>query len=195
MRFARRLVAVAMVWAATANAQDAISDHIGMLGLGYFNADAPIGVRLWMGPTFGVEAGTGFETDAGVAISRPGGTDTVNLHHFAIEGALLLPLRSESNTIFFFRPGFGFFRRQEVFGAAGDQRRTSTSTFQLSGMLGLELFLSKLGFDNLSLGAGVGVALTHTDPPGSGGSSTSFGTVLAEVDVMRSSSLGFHYYF
>ena len=81
------------------------------------------------------------------------------------------------------------------FGPDGDQRRGSSDTFELSAMLGLELFLSRLGFDNLSLGAGHGLALTHRNPAGSGDDTTTFETRLAEVDVVRSSILGFHYYF
>jgi len=195
MRFAIALTVAATIVATAAKAQDAISDHIGMFGIGYFHRDAPIGARLWMSPTFGVEAGIGFGIDADVPISRESGTGTVNLDRWAVEGALLFPLRSEPHLIFYARPGVGFFRSEEIIGGSGEQRTRSLSRIEVSGLLALELFFSKLGFDNLSLGAGHGVAITHTDPSGSGGSSTSFGTRLAELDLVQSSSVGFHYYF
>jgi hypothetical protein len=190
-----------MALPATADAQDAVSDHIGMLGFGYFTSDAPVGVRYWSSESLGFEGGIGFRSTNNNPFQENGSNDTTSLLNFAIEAGLLLVLNSDSNMILFVRPGFGFSSQQQIIAdmstdaAPGDQVKESATTFSVSGMIGVELFLTKLGFPNLSFGGGHGLVFSSASPAGDGDSTTTISTALANVNVLSDTNVGFHFYF
>lgn len=200
----RRVLAViaATFFSTPVLAQDAISDHLGMLGLGYFTSDAPIGFRYWTSSSLGFDGGIGFRSETDQPLQENGSGTSTTLVGFGVEGGLLFVLNSEDNMILFFRPGIGFTSRQEIVpdtseGAdPGDEVKRSRKRFTLSAMIGAELFLSRLGFPNLSLGGGTGVSFVNETPPEQGAASrTEIATILAEVNVVAATNLGFHFYF
>lgn len=199
-RFAAALVAAVIV-AAPATAQDAVSDHVGMIGFGYFTADAPVGVRYWMSPTLGFDVGIGFKMENQQFIDDDGDPTTPDTDEstldFAFEAGVLVPLASDENMILFVRPGIGFASEDMVVtdGTTGEESFEGETTFSISGMIGVELFMTKLGFPNLSLAGGHGVKFETVSPAGDGDSMTTISSALAEVDLVSSSSLGFHFYF
>jgi hypothetical protein len=195
-------IAAACALGAPANAQDAISDHIGLIGLGFFTSEAPLGVRYWSGPNAGIDLGIGFESSTKNPIVEDGEASTTSLVRYAFEVGYLRVIGSDSNMITFLRPGVTVAREQQIVpdpsaarGAPGDQTKDTETRLSISLMLGVELFMSKFGFANLSFGGGVGAAFTSVSPAGGGDSRATIGTALADVSVVENASLGFHFYF
>lgn len=203
----KRLVAVcalAGTLTAPATAQDAVSDHIGLLGVGYFTSEAPIGLRYWTGPTTGFDLGFGFTSSTKNPIIENGTASTTSLVSYAFELGYLKVLSSDSNMLTFLRPGVLYAGEQMIVpapvavparGTAQDQVKETETRLSVSLMLGAELFMGKFGFPNLSFGGGVGAAFTSTSPAGDGESRAVISTVLADVSVVENAVLGFHFYF
>jgi hypothetical protein len=199
------------IFAADARAQDAVSDHVGMIGLGHFSENAPFGFRYWSGPNLGFDGGVGFTTRNRQTLPNTEAGVDESLFGLALEGGVLVVLHSEDNMILFLRPGVAFVSDQVlmyrdtdgdgdpddadddgVFDALDKERER---TFVMSGLIAVELFLTKLGFPNLSFSGGHGVELTSVDPAGDGERRTTVQTVVDKVSVVQTTTLGFHVYF
>ena len=193
------ILAAAVMFAAPATAQDAVSDHVGMLGFGYYNPNAPVGLRYWTSPSFGFDVGLGFKSENQVAIfddaSDPTKMNTTSLADFAFEVAVLLPLASEENMVVYVRPGIMYMSEAQIIGAAGSQKKESATTFAIPLRLGAEFFLTKFGFPNLSLAGDHGLDFYFMSPAGDGDSVTQIMTVTSGASVVSTSNLGFHFYF
>jgi hypothetical protein len=191
--------AVASVPAGSARAQDAISDHIGLIGVGFFTSEAPLGIRYWSGPNTGFDLGVGFDSSTENAIMEGGEPSTTSLVSYAFEAGYLRVIRSDSNMITFLRPGVKIAREQMIVpagnGTPGDQEKDTETRLTASLMIGAELFMTKFGFINLSFGGAVGAALTRVSPAGGGDSRLTIGTAVADVSVVENATLGFHFYF
>lgn len=193
-------ICAALLMATPAMAQDAVSDHTGMLGFGYFTSDAPIGIRYWSGPNMGFDIGVGFRMQNQNAIQEDGDMDTTSLLNFALEAGVLVPLASDDNMVLFVRPGLGFSSEQQIIPDAdaanpGDQVKESATTFSLSAMIGAEVFLTKFGWPNVSLAGGHGLVFQSASPAGDGDSVTTIASAIADLSVVSSGNLGFHFYF
>lgn len=195
-------LAIMCAVAAPARAQDAISDHIGLFGLGFFTSEAPLGIRYWSGPSTGFDLGVGFDSSTKNPIVENGEASTTSLVSYAVEVGYLKVIRSDSNMISFLRPGVKVAREQMIVpdtstarGTSGDETKDTETRLSVSLMLGVELFMTKFGFGNLSFGGGVGAALTSVSPAGGGDSRVTIGTALADVSVVENANLGFHFYF
>ncbi len=194
----RAAAVAALVVVSPVAAQDAISDHLAMLGFGYHSSEAPIGLRFWTGPGLGFEAGVGFRTENEVPMVGPGGmTRTTSLASVAVEGALLLPLRSDENMIIYFRPGLLYTADQMVVDVGPDieQDKDTETSVSLGASMGVELFFGRMGFENLSLSAGIGLQFTSTSPAGGGDSKAVIETTIDRLSFVESTDLGFHFYF
>ncbi len=202
------LVIVALALPAMpASAQDAVSDHVGTIGFGYFSSEAPVGIRYWASPSFGLDLGFGFDMQNQVPIDTDGNhlTDpgaTTTLVDVAVEAGLVLPMASEENMILFFRPGIRFKSEGEVAPpippgeeyATEPQSKESASSFALGAMIGAELFLGRLGLPNVSFSGGVGIEMMSQTPAGGGDSVTTIATSASQVSIVNNASLGFHIY-
>jgi len=202
--FKRVLIGIALAGALAtpAAAQDAISDHIGLLGVGFFSSEAPVGIRYWSGPSTGFDLGFGFSSSSSNPIQENGEAGTTSLVSYAIEAGYLKVISSDSNMLTYFRPGVMFAGEQMIVpepvsacGTPGDEQKDTETRFSVSLMLGAELFMGKFGFDNLSFGGGIGAAFTSVSPAGGGDSRSVISTVLADVSVVENAVLGFHFYF
>jgi hypothetical protein len=205
------LAAALVVFAAEARAQDAVSDHVGMIGLGHFTDSAPFGIRYWSGPNLGLDGGVGFSTRNHQKLPGTEADVDESMFGFALEGGVLVVLSSEDSMILFLRPGIGFLSEEVLMyrdsdgdgdpddadadGLADGLEKESASTFVMSALLGVEIFLTKLGFPNLSFSGGHGIELSSFNPAGSGKSTMTIRTVVDKVSVVQTTSLGFHVYF
>jgi hypothetical protein len=205
------LAAALAIFAAGARAQDAVSDHVGMIGLGHFSDSAPFGFRYWSGPNLGFDGGLGFSTQNKQTLPNTESGVDESLFGFALEGGVLVVIHSEDSMILFLRPGVAFvsdqvltYRDSDGDGDPDDADgdgvfdaldKESEKTFVVSALIGAELFLTKLGFPNLSFSGGHGLELTSVDPAGTGDRTTSVETVASDVSIVQNTTLGFHFYF
>ncbi len=180
--------------------QDAVSDHVGTFGFGFFTSDAPVGIRYWASPSFGLDIGVGFKVLSNQVIDEDGEDVTpptkTSLYDFAVEAGIVFPMASEENMILFFRPGLGLMTEARIVTDefTREQARKYDNTFRLNAMIGAELFLGRLGFPNLSFEGGYGVELTSFSPAEGGDSTTYISTGYREVNLVRNATLGFHIY-
>jgi hypothetical protein len=192
-------VLVMMVFATSALAQTANQRLEGMMGVGFFSSDAPVGVRYWMNDGMAVDFGLGLnytnnhEYDTGTAI------ETTSFFDYAFDIGLPIVMHGEENMIVYFRPGILFTGVQDFIAPTatsqpGDKGYETNVRGELA--LGGEFFLGQLGWPNLSFSGQVGVGLDYTSPRDEGvDSDVSFSTATTGVDITQSASAGFRIYF
>jgi len=191
------LFGLALLAAAPAPAQraaSALASHAGQFGFGYFTTDAPIGVRYWTARGLGLEAGIGFQARTEVPLEEEA-EETTSLAAVHVEAGVLFPMAVGAQSVLFFRPGVGVSRAQEVIGDPGDRERATGTTFAVSALLGVELFLGELGFPDLSFGGGHGLVMESHTPAAGGPTEVSIGTTIADISVVHSGTIGFRLYF
>jgi len=142
----------------------------GMWGPGYFDPDAPVGVRFWAADKVALDINIGF-------MQEKFGNDSAM--RFAVDFGVPFVLAGDKTTMFFVRPGV-FFLSDPV------NKDDSATTLWVRGSLGVEHFFS----DRFSLEVAHGIYFENYDP-GIKGSDTvsSFGT-----EAFGISNIGFHYY-
>ena len=151
-------------------------DMTGRFGLGYFNSDAPVGMRYWFSPKVGIDLGVGFE-------SRDLGAN--NATSYWIEGGIPYTIYSADNANLYLRAsGTLGILDDRVYGS-GTLDKTWTTVRVTIGPAA-EVFFG----DHFSLQAAHGIAIDFVSPPDPAESLTSVSTLAGGV-----SELGFHFYF
>lgn len=162
---------------------DTIPDVVGHLGFGYFTTTAPIGVRYWFSEKMGVDAGLGLN------IRKPAvaeGTDRDTDIALGLEVGYLHSLAKSRNLHLFARPGLGL-RQASVAGV-------SDFDVTLNGSLAGEMFLTALGWPNVSLTAGLGVNVA-IDKPEDNDTGFGFSFYNTGANIVTSSAvIGVHFY-
>ena len=200
----KRLVFVFLILAlsipAIASAQEGANASVGKIGLGYTYSNAPVGIRMWFSQDFGFDAGLGFVLNGEEPdIESDDGDDTTITTDWAIDAGFLASLYRGQNSIFFGRIGLNLDRRYAQ-GRENDNDpvHSSVETYSLNGMLGIELFMTALGFPELSLQGAVGLGFQYVSPAeqvGDEDGDWSFGSMATSLSLVQSAQLGFHYYF
>lgn len=142
----------------------------GMWGPGYFDPNAPVGVRFWAAEKVAIDVGLGLE-------QQKFGDDSAL--KFAFDAGVPFVIAGNNTTMFFVRPGI-------LFISDPINKDDAATTLWVRGSLGVEHFFS----DRFSIQAAHGLYFENYDPGIKGSDSvTSFGT-----EGMGISSFGFHYY-
>jgi hypothetical protein len=196
-RFFAIVIAVMML-ATSAMAQTANQRLEGMMGIGFFNSDAPVGVRYWMNDGMAVDFGVNLNVQNNQAYSTATSTETTSFFDYAFDIGLPIVMHGEENMIVYFRPGATIIGNQDfdpsVSADAGDKAYETTFRGELA--LGGEFFLSQLGWPNLSFSGQVGVGVDFVSPRDSDAdSSVMFSTSSTGVDITQSANAGFRIYF
>jgi hypothetical protein len=165
----------------------------GKWGLGYFNTDAPVGVRVWATPALGIDIGVGFESVENYWYdpeTEPENPEKVNATSFWFEVGFPYIVFPSERANFFLRPGFqlGMIddRNFGFWDDTGFDAKWTIMTFSLTP--GAEVFIG----ENFAIEAGHGIALEITSQPDElgGESFTDIRTFDASLAY-----LGFHFYF
>ncbi|MDX9721624.1 MAG: hypothetical protein RBU37_12815 [Myxococcota bacterium] len=179
-------------------AQEGAAAAVGKIGVGYTHTNAPLGIRMWFSDQFGFDVGAGLVLHGNEDDHEDPGDDTTTVD-FALDGGFLIALQRSTNSIFFARIGLNFDRRYaDGFENDGEPVYSSQETLSIAGMAGIELFMTALGFPNLSLQGAVGVGLQYVVGPqrvGDEENDWSFGSMTTGVSLVGTTQLGFHYYF
>lgn len=155
------------------------------VGLGFYNVEAPVGVRLWFpGQKLALDLGIGFN-------SEPAAIDASEKEtRFAFDVGLPCVWHSWERVHALVRPGILYQRQQIGFDADGttpgiqfDTESATTLDFLLGGEA--EIFLA----DNVSVSAAHGISLRRFDPGFGADTETSFGTYGNNF-----TTIGFHIY-
>jgi hypothetical protein len=198
-RFARFgvVVLVMAVFATSAMAQTANQRLEGMMGVGFSNTAAPVGVRYWMNDGMAVDFGIGLNYEDNQAFTGTSGQETTSFFDYAFDIGLPLVVHGEENMIVYFRPGIMFAGDQAFVTAPTEPGEKGYDThFRGELALGGEFFLGQLGWPNLSFSGQVGVGLDFMSPRDEGAdSSIVFSTSTTGVDITQSASAGFRIYF
>lgn len=141
----------------------------GKWGPGYFNSDFPVGIRAWLSPTVGL--------DAGIFVSTVSGGAGPDISQFGIDAGLPIVVKNTDNAIFFIRPGFEYAALDDVGGV--------DSRFIVRGSLGAEYWFTP----NFSVQAAHGIGFGSISPT-VGDSVTGIFT-----EAFGISDIGFHWYF
>ena len=175
-------VAVLLALPALASAKDLA----GRFGIGYFNSDAPVGLRYWFSPKAGVDLGIGYElTDLG----------SQNANNFWLEVGIPYVVLGDDRANFFIRPGIQYAMLDDrAYGLLGVDDTWNVLTFTIAP--GAEVFFG----DHFSLEASHGFGVRYTMLPDaySAPSSPTGGedTLLDAATFGRGTTeLGFHFYF
>ncbi len=163
-------------------------DLSGRWGLGYFNTNAPVGVRYWATPEIGIDLGVGFDaTQDMFQDTATGEWKKQTALSFWFEGGLPYIVFPSERANFFVRPGVRVGILDDRIYGTGDYDETWT-VIVISLTLGGEVFFG----DHFSLEAGHGVAVDLITPPEvvNEESFTDIHTFDASIAY-----LGFHFYF
>ena len=158
-----------------------LPDYVGKVGLGFHNADTPIGMRMWVTPQFGFDVGVGGSIDGLFNDQSP-------TWGVAAEGGILFSLVRLENMIVLIRGGL-----QVDFDDRGES--DDILTFDLEGLIGIEYFLTALGLPNLSLSAGLSITAQIQWEEDTEQVSYDLSTGFRDFDLVETASLGFHWYF
>jgi len=185
------------------------TDHgkvVGRFGIGYMGrrsilidpaatpitVDAPvIGMRYWLSPMLGIDAGLGLLFSSGSSKVGDTSTDLQGYTVFLLHGGVPLALAGSKHFSFQIIPemNLGFASSARPAGAAAtDPTDLSGIHFDLGARAGSEIQFGFIGIPELSLQAGVGVALAYdrvkVSPPGGAPaqtvSLTQFGTSVGD---------------
>jgi len=177
--------------AAPAGAVAGNSDHdamVGRLGIGYLGrrsvsvgaagavdamapertVDAPVvGVRVWLNPMLGIDAGLGFVTTSGSSeIEAPGAApasvDNPSTLGFVLHGGVPLSLAADSHFSFQIIPelNLGYASRSREL-TTGDSIDQSGLHFDIGGRAGAEIHFGFMGIPQLSLQGSVGLRIDY----------------------------------
>jgi hypothetical protein len=175
--FARKLALSAIAFVALAS-PTAAKDMAGRFALGFYNSDAPVGVRYWATDVVAVDVGVGFQAND---------LDTATTTNFWLEAAIPIKVFEGDRSHFYVRPGvvFGVLDDRDFGTGTLDEKWTS---IDFTGALGAEVFFG----EHFSVEASHGVVLNYLSPPKQVSSDSrinfrTFGNGLTQV--------GFRFYF
>lgn len=153
----------------------------GKFGLGYFDPNAPVGVRYWVNEKVGVDLGVGFSQTEDQA-------ETLN--GYRIDIGVPISVANYENAFFFVRPGFIYDTQQDLlvdFGPPVVVDKYDINSWAIGLDLGVEWFINDRF--SLQVGHGFGYSSTKADLPGA---ETSTGIQTRDLGI---SNVGFHFYF
>lgn len=197
VRFFGVMLAV-MVIATSAMSQTANQRLEGMMGVGFFNSDAPVGVRYWMNDGMAVDFGIGLNVQNNQEYSTSTGPETTSFFDYAFDIGLPIVMHGEENMIVYFRPGVSIVGDQDFDPSATAQAGDKAYETNIRGeiALGGEFFLGQLGWPNLSFSGQVGVGIDVNSPRDENADSNiTFSTGTTGVDITQSANAGFRIYF
>jgi len=147
--------------------------------------DAPvIGVRYWLDSMIGIDAGLGLLFSAGSAKAGNASTDTQGFTVFMLHGGVPLALAGSRHFSFQIVPELNLGFASSKRGGTGDD--LSGIHFDIGARAGTEIQFGFIGIPELSLQAGVGLALSYdrikdSAPAGAAVvSQTAFGTSVGD---------------
>ncbi len=186
----KRLTILTLAFLLVLSTASFAKDMTGKWGLGYFNSNAPVGVRFWATPVVGVDIGVGFNgtevAERDTTTGLPTG-ETTTATSFWVEAGIPYVVFPGDRANFMVRPGLVFASLDDRSFSMGTGVLDDTWTeVRVSLTLAGEVFFG----EHFSLEAGHGINVQLLSPPGDGDSQTNFSTFGASV-----SHLGFHYYF
>jgi len=175
-------------------------DNIGRIGIGYTISNAPLGVRYWFDKQLGVDGGVGLVINGhepDVETDDP--DDETDTADWAIDAGFLYAFTRSKNSVFFGRLSLNLDRRYAV-GVQndGDQVHDSRWTTTVAAWGGIELFMTELGFPELSLQGAVGLAYVNSTGPQNRDDQNddwTFGSLTTGLSLTSAAEIGFHYYF
>jgi hypothetical protein len=189
--------AAAQTTGAVATMEPATSTVVGKIGIGASTSNAPIGVRMWLSPSFGFDAGLGLVLNGNEpAVDDPDATQTTA--DWAVDVGGLMSLYTGDNSIAFGRLGLNIDRRYAPGSDADGPIDSSTLTFAFGPEVGVELFMTWLGFPELSLQGSVALNFAYVRGAEAGGerpTDWAFGSVSNGLNLLGTTQFGFHYYF
>ncbi len=152
--------------------------------------DAPIiGVRYWLDPLIGIDAGVGLLFSGGSTKTGDTSTDLEGYTVFMLPGGVPLALAGSKHFSFQVIPelNFGVASSKTAAAAPGGQGSDLSGIhFDIGARAGGEIQFGFIGIPELSLQAGVGLALSYDhskiSPPG-GGAATSVNTTSLGTSV------------
>ena len=193
----RILFTLAAALLALPSISSAQTDRSGKVAVGYFDPEAPLGIRYQVSPKLGLDLGFGFTQaeigDDPTTVTAGDEKKNLQLH---IEAGVPLTLIQRDHVNLFFRPGV-LFRFIPTYNqpTVPDpyEKKTETDT-AVSLILGAEWFAT----DDLSLSVGHGLEFTSTkgvdanDLTTGEQESSSLINGMQALDITR---IGFHFYF
>ena len=193
----RILFTLAAALLALPSVSSAQTDRSGKVAVGYFDPEAPLGIRYQVSPKLGLDLGFGFAQaeigDDPTTVTAGDEKKNLQLH---IEAGVPLTLIQRDHVNLFFRPGV-LFRFVPTYNqpTVPDpyEKKTETDT-AVSLILGAEWFAT----DDLSLSVGHGLEVTSTkgvdanDLTTGEQESSSLINGMQALDITR---IGFHFYF
>lgn len=149
----------------------------GKFGLGYFDPQAPVGIRYWINEKVGVDLGVGFSQS-----EDQGET----LNGYRVDVGLPISVANYENAFFFVRPGFIYDTQQDIL-IGPPNEKYDINSWAIGLDLGVEWFINDRF--SLQVGHGFGYRSTEADLPGA---EASTGIQTRDLGI---SNVGFHFYF
>jgi hypothetical protein len=148
----KRILALAALVALSVPTFAHAADSKGVWALGYWNKNAPIGIRYQATDKMGVDLAFGFQTSKGIDESSAS-TPEKTFNTFDVDFGLPMNLKRTERANFFFRPGVTFQMVPYYVGTSGTATKKTLNNLAVSGTLGAEWKVT----DNLSLSVGHGI--------------------------------------
>lgn len=173
------------------------ADKTGKLAIGYFNPDAPLGVRYQISPKLGLDLGIGFaQYEIGDDPSTVAAGDEKKNLQLNLEVGIPLTLIQRDHVDLFFRPGVLFqsiptYNRPT---GADPYDKKSETDISFSAIVGAEWFAT----DDLSLSVGTGLEFASTrgvDPNDLTTGDVESTTLINGLQALDITRIGFHFYF
>jgi len=188
----KRILVVAALAAVLVPASAQAVDHTGSWGVGFYDYNAPLGLRYQFSEKMAFDFGLGLDSFEDTDFSATP-VDTKNYLTYAIEVGLPITLVKMDRADFFFRPGLLWesIPYQLDNGTSVSDERASETFFKLH--LGAEYHAT----DNLSLsvGHGIGIASDSGTFPGALETSDPEGSTEWFTHGLGITDIGFRWYF
>ena len=176
------------------------ADNVGKIGVGYTTSNAPLGVRYWLDQELGFDASLGFVINGNEPdVETDDPDDDTDTADYAVDLGGMLALARGKNSVFYGRLGLNLDRRYAVGqDNDGDLRHDSRLAIGVGLWAGIEIFMTELGFPELSFQGAVGLAYESVSGPTQGDDNNedwSFGSLTTGISLVSAANIGFHYYF
>jgi hypothetical protein len=191
----KRILAIAAFAAILIPTTSQAVDHSGQWAAGYYDDDAPLGLRYQFGEKAAFDFALGFDSFSGSDATGPGDKSFLT---FNVEVGVPITMVKTDRADFFLRPGLLYssvpFQLDADAGGPGVATDERASDVQFKLHLGAEWHVT----DNFSLSAGHGINIDNNHNVSSGDlingskpeSTTSWGT-----EPLAITQIGFHWYF
>jgi hypothetical protein len=170
-------------------------DLTGRFGLGYYESDAPVGIRYWVNEKIGIDAGIGFQSVDGIIQEEWNNSgdytaDTVSATQFVFSVGVPYVVYPTERANFMVRPGLLFKSNDKKFKDEEEIREKLGIEGESQIYITLHLVGEVFFGDHFSLEAAHGFNVGMISPFGDGDSKMNFGSASGSI-----TQLGFHFYF